>query len=77
MASRAAHYASLRHAARILGTHDSTISTQVRMLEAPCGAPLLHRRTETAAQRLTDLGHLLVEQAIANPQALGAETVTP
>ncbi|MEA2828253.1 MAG: Bacterial regulatory helix-turn-helix protein lysR family, partial [Actinomycetota bacterium] len=68
---------SLKHAARILGTHDSTISTQVRMLEAACGGLLLHRRTETATQRLTDLGHLLVEQAMANPKALAAGTVTP
>ncbi len=61
--------ASLREAARSLGAHETTLSNQVRMLEAACGGQLLHRRTgPQAPQRVTCLGRLLVEQAEAHRQ---------
>jgi len=56
--------ASLREAARFLGAHETTLSNQVKMLEAACGGQLLRRRTgPRAPQRVTALGRLLVEQA--------------
>lgn len=69
---------SMRQAARTLRAHRARLSRQVLDLEAICGGPLLHRRAAPdVPQRLTELGLLLVEQALANPQAIGDGTVAP
>lgn len=58
---------SLQEAARILGVHSSTLTSQVQQLERAVGQPLLARRSKRfEAQRLTDAGRSLLDQVDAH-----------